>query len=222
MDEFEARSILTQNRQGKAFTRDILEEARNVVREKQKIGSVLSAAKPFTPFQWHGQDSLDENERKQKFFKTEFGARKGLKFKYHDSGMSLIEGIFSRGDRRLSALLVAAHRLGCRMDEWAEWFSLATWRSAIAEEGVDLDFYVHRTRDFEECLPWDHLFTQMKKSFLVREYQGALEEAYVADCSRQRCEDCGVCDFRAIKNRVYLPSYDEVVFKKGNRLARVS
>ena len=174
--------------------------------------------KPFTPFQWHGQDTLAENSRKLSFFRDEFRHRPGLNFKSHDAGMSLIEGIFSRGDRRLSALLLAAYRLGCRMDEWQEHFSFAKWQEAIANTGVDLDFYVYRTRDFDEVLPWDHLFTQMKKEFLLREYQGALEEAFVADCSHNRCEDCGICDFRTIKNRIYLPSSETVVFKKGNRL----
>lgn len=178
--------------------------------------------KPFTPFQWHAQDTMTENERKLAFFKSELGRRQGLKFKSHDAGMSLIEGVFSRGDRRLLPLLIEAYRQGARMDEWQEHFSLEIWQRAITATKTDIHFYVHRTRPFDEVLPWDHLFTQMKKEFLLSEYQAALDEAFTPDCSRNKCEDCGVCDFHEIKNRVYLPSKEGIVFKKGNRLGKGS
>ncbi len=176
--------------------------------------------KPFTPFQWHGQDTLEENRRKQAFFREAFHRRPGLKFKWHNAHMSLVEGLFSRGDRRLSALLLAAYRLGCRLDEWEEQFDFAKWERAMEETKTDLHFYVYRVRDLDEVLPWDHLFVQMRKDFLKREYQGALEEAFVADCSMNKCENCGVCDFHEIKNRLYLPAAEtgSIVFKKGHRL----
>ncbi|MBU1918119.1 TIGR03960 family B12-binding radical SAM protein, partial [bacterium] len=166
------------------------------------IGLSLLVPKPFTPFQWAGQLARDEAGRKLDLIKSHLKYR-SIKLKYHDLKAAVIEGLFSRGDRRLSSLLVNVYEKGCRFDQWKEHFNYDTWMQAIEELGVDLDFYVSRERNKEELFPWDHLFVQMSKDFLWQEYEKAKEEAFTPDCSREKCVKCGVCDFKDVKNRIY-------------------
>jgi radical SAM family uncharacterized protein/radical SAM-linked protein len=167
--------------------------------------------KPFTPFQWEPQLSIEEVEEKHELLRRRLKGR-GLNFKYHNVEMSYLEGVFSRGDRRLAKVVIRAYELGCRFDEWHEHFRFDLWRQAFQETGVDPDFYTARRRSREEILPWDHLFTQMKKDFLWEEFEAAHDLAFIEDCSTHRCTDCGVCDFRTVKNvnYQYLPETGQV------------
>ncbi len=174
--------------------------------------------KPHTPFQWEPQMTIEETERKYALVRRNLGDRR-IHFKHHHSQMSYLEGILSRGDRRVSQLLYFAFQEGCRFDEWEEHFDFAKWSQAIEKWGVDPAFYLHRKRNREEVLPWDHLFAQMDKEFLWEEYEKAQREAFTEDCSVARCSDCGVCDFREVKNRIYVVDEKPVVVKKGNREA---
>ena len=167
--------------------------------------------KPFTPFQWEPQLSREETHRLHALLRNNLQAR-GLVFKHHDVEMSYLEGVFSRGDRRLSQVLYRAWELGARFDEWHELFDFGLWEQAFRDTGLDPDFYVSRRRDQEEILPWDHLFIQMKKDFLWEELTAAHDLAFAEDCSTDRCTDCGVCDFRKVKNvnYEYLPESKKI------------
>lgn len=158
--------------------------------------------KPFTPFQWEPQRSIEEVH--QLHGKISHALRRpGLNFKHHNVQMSYLEGVFSRGDRRLSHVVLAAYQKGARFDEWKEQFNFELWEQVFEETGVDPDFYVTRRRERNEILPWDHLFIQMDKDFLWSEWEAAHDLAFVEDCSTHRCTNCGVCDFRLVKNVNY-------------------
>lgn len=173
--------------------------------------------KPFTPFQWEPQMTIAETRRKHSLVRKNLKHR-SLNFKHHDAEMSFLEGLFARGDRRLSRVIHQAFVNGCRFDEWGEHFDFAKWQKTFSETGVDLDFYLHRKREFTEVFPWDHLFTQMRKDWLWQEYQAAAKEAFVADCSVEKCADfCGVCDFKVVKNKIYVVDEKPLAVKKGNR-----
>ncbi len=174
--------------------------------------------KPHTPFQWAPQLSIEQTETRHHLVKTNIPNRR-IKFKHHNSKMSFLEGIFSRGDRRVATLIHLAFQAGCRFDEWDEHFDFQKWQEAIAKWGLNPEFYLHRARDREEIFPWDHLFAQMDKKFLWDELELARKEAFTEDCSVARCTDCGVCDFRVVKNRIYVTGDQPVMVKKGNREA---
>lgn len=166
------------------------------------VGCSSFVPKPFTPFQWEPQLSMAEVEAKHAQLRLAL-RMPGIKFKTHGLTMSYLEGVFSRGDRRLARTLVRAHELGCRFDEWDEKLDFAAWQRAFAETGLDPDFYVTRRRDRDEVLPWDHLFVDMKKSFLWEELEASHDLAFIEDCSTGKCSDCGVCDFRKVLNVNY-------------------
>ncbi|MBI5286990.1 MAG: DUF2344 domain-containing protein [Deltaproteobacteria bacterium] len=155
--------------------------------------------KPHTPFQWEPQITMDECMERQVFL------RKGLKrhrleFKTHDARMGLLEGVFSRGDRRLSRVIKRAFELGCRFDGWGEVFRFNLWEQAFKETGLDMAFYTYRGRGREEVFPWDHLSSRVDKDFLYEEYEKALRAQETPDCRVDRCSVCGVCDHKVIKN----------------------
>jgi len=152
--------------------------------------------KPHTPFQWCGQITMDESrERIQRLMRKL--PSKGFKLKWHDPELSLLEGVFSRGDRRLSRLLEAAWQDGARLDGWNEHFSFQRWQQAAERTGISLDDCL-RPRGREEVLPWDHLSSGVERSFLEREYERAMERKYTPDCRRHGCQSCGLCDFKTI------------------------
>lgn len=158
--------------------------------------------KPFTPFQWEPQLSITEVEERHRLLAAQLKER-GLQFKRHNVQMSYLEGVFSRGDRRLSKVLLKAYELGARFDEWEEMLDFDLWQQAFAKTGIDPDFYVTRKRSRDEVLPWDHLFIQMKKDFLWSELEAAHDLVNTQDCSTHRCTDCGVCDFQKVQNVNY-------------------
>ena len=157
--------------------------------------------KPYTPFQWEPQEAAVECSRKITELKKALAVR-GIGFKWHDPRMSLLEGVFARGDRRLSAVLEKAFEKGCRFDGWSDEFSWEKWSEAFEEAGIDPSFYTARRRGSEEVLPWDHLNQTVKKEFLYSEYRRAVDLAGTPDCKVDRCGNCGICDFKAIKNRI--------------------
>ena len=101
-------------------------------------------------------------------------------------------------------MLLAAHRLGCRLDAWSEHLRLETWRQAFQETGVDPDFYL-RERDPDEVLPWDHLDSGVSRAFLLAERDRAFQGLETPDCRRAGCQDCGVCDHDRIDLRLDQP-----------------
>ena len=155
--------------------------------------------KPHAPFQWAGMISVDEALRRFRYLKEKAKGLRGVTLKWHDPNVSRLEGLFSRGDRRLSKVLVKAYEKGCILDGWSEYFKKELWFDAIEEEGIDIDFFVTRDRDLDEPLPWDHMDMRVKKSFLAREWKRAINAELTPDCREGTCSACGICDFKTIQ-----------------------
>jgi len=162
--------------------------------------------KPHTPFQWNAQNSLDESSRKIERIKKALNIS-GVHFKWQNPKVSLLEGLWARGDRRLGKLLVNAYGKGCRFDGWSDKFRYDLWENAIKDTGVDTDFYLLRKRSISEPLPWDHIDTGVSKEFLICELEKA-EKAEKTDDCRNQCSSCGVCDFTRIKPKICCYSVD--------------
>ncbi len=154
--------------------------------------------KSHTPFQWSAQLSMAESDARLRWLREKLQGRK-VKFKWHNPKMSILEGLFARGDRRLSKLLVNAYRLGCRLDGWSERLRYDLWEKAIEQSNVDIDFYTTRTRPLDEPLPWDHIDSMVTKDYLKDEWNKALQQESTADCRVGECNLCGVCDHADIK-----------------------
>jgi radical SAM-linked protein len=156
--------------------------------------------KAHTPFQWEEQISYEDILTKQEFLRNELKRRK-LNFKWHDAPLSVIEGVFARGDRRLGRVLLEAIELGCRFDSWGDHFSFSAWQKAFAKAGIDPRFYLRR-RGIDEILPWEHLDCGVNKEFLLAELGKSINREYTPDCREGLCSFCGVCDFEKIRNRL--------------------
>ncbi|WP_129124967.1 TIGR03960 family B12-binding radical SAM protein [Geomonas oryzae] len=189
----------------------IVELSREVKRQGKLAGnggdvnvSVSSfVPKPHTPFQWEPQITEAEIVEKQRHLRDALKKKK-LIMKWQDASLSGMEGVFARGDRRLSRLLVEAHRLGCRFDGWWEHFDRSKWAQAFENSGIDASFYLRR-READEVLPWDHIDCGVTKEFLLKEREAALVGAATPDCRFDRCTGCGVCDFKEVKLRLNDP-----------------
>lgn len=158
--------------------------------------------KSHTPFQWARQITLDQIRGRQHFLRDGLQRAK-LGFRYHHDRSSVMEGIYSRGDRRSADALEAAYRLGARLDGWQEHLREDAWAQAFEEQGLDPAFYNQRRRDPTEVFPWQAIDIGMKPEWLWEDWMDALEAGFVPDCSQEPCYDCGVCDHQEIHNRVY-------------------
>ncbi|HEU4675700.1 MAG TPA: TIGR03960 family B12-binding radical SAM protein [Motilibacteraceae bacterium] len=157
--------------------------------------------KPHTPFQWAPQ--LDHETTDARLAKLRDAIRadkstgRAIGFRYHDGKPGIVEGLLSRGDRRVGKVIRAVWEDGGRFDGWSEHFSFERWMAcaekAFADEPVDVDWYTTRERDYAEVLPWDHLDSGLDKDWLWEDWQDALDEAPVEDCRWTPCYDCGVC-----------------------------
>ena len=166
------------------------------------VSTTCFIPKAHTPFQRCPQISLDEAREKLQYLKSNLRHPK-INLKWQSPEMSLLEGVWSRGDRRLSKLLTAAFEKGCRLDGWTDKFNFSLWQKAFDETGIDPLFYTTRQRDEEEPLPWDHIDSGVSPGFLKREFQKAIEKAPTPDCRDNDCTGCGVCDFKTIKPVLY-------------------
>lgn len=138
--------------------------------------------KPHTPFQWCAQDSFEEVGSKQTLLREHFHAR-GLRLKSHDRGVSWLEGVMSRGDRRVADAIELAWQRGARFDSWTECFGLQRWREALEECEVKTDEYL-ATRPLTARLPWDHIDVGLEDGFLAKEYRRALKERLSPPCGK--------------------------------------
>ena len=158
--------------------------------------------KPFTPFQWFGQNTVAELRRKIGLLRDDLRRAKGVQLKWHDPAASLAEGLASRGDRRLGAVIEHVWRHGGTFQEWSEHFDLGRWQAAAIACGIDIDAYVYRHRTFDEVLPWDHLSAGLHKDFLWQDWRDALDEVGLEDCRWTPCYDCGACTGYGIEHVV--------------------
>ena len=169
--------------------------------------------KPHTPFQWEPQIQLEESLERQTFLRQELKKRR-LDFKWHDARMSFLEGVFARGDRRLSKVVKAAYGAGCRFDSWGDHFRFDIWQQIFKDNGVNPEFYTYRRRDRDEIFPWDHLNARVDKEFLYKEYERSVMTEQTSDCKTDKCSICGICDHKVIKN----VSFYEKSEVRGKRL----
>jgi radical SAM family uncharacterized protein/radical SAM-linked protein len=186
---------------------DLVKKLAKIKGPKKKRGKInVSAAtfipKAHTPFQWARQISLTESESKIKWLHDRLRIP-GIRFKWQDPQVSRLEGLWARGDRRLSRLLITAYKKGCKFDGWSDKFNYDLWQSALVEENIDPDFFSARARDVAEPLPWDHIDSRVNKSFLKQEWEKALENISTSDCRQGLCQQCGTCDFEKIEVKTY-------------------
>ena len=157
------------------------------------ISTASFVPKPFTPFQWYGQNSREMLMDKQKHLKDSITTKK-INYNYHDADTSFIEAVFARGDRRLAKSLELACEKGFRFDGWGDCFSLEKWLEVFEECGIDPDFYATRERELDELLPWDFLDYGVKKEFLLKEREKAYDDAVTPHC-RLKCSNCGAAKY---------------------------
>ena len=158
--------------------------------------------KPHTPFQWAAQLDHESTDRRLHLLRDAIRADrecgKAIGLRYHDGKPGIVEGLLSRGDRRVGAVILQAWRDGARFDGWHEHFSFDRWMSAaaraLADTPVDVDWFTTRERDRTEVLPWEHLDSGLDIEWLWEDWQAALDEEAVEDCRWTPCFDCGVCD----------------------------
>lgn len=158
-------------------------------------------AKPHTPFQWEPQAGFWEIFRKQKLLRAACRAAR-IQFKWHEAELSVLEGVFARGDRRVADVLERAYRAGARFDGWREHFRKDVWERAFEGIPDGMEAFL-RARDLDEVLPWDHLDMKILKTFLLRERKAAYGRAYTPECrpdfSDARCSACGTCTFDGLE-----------------------
>ena len=149
--------------------------------------------KPFTPFQWATMLNREDYIGKAMVVNHEMKAQlnhKSLKYNWHEADITVLEGVFARGDRRTSKVLLEAYRLGAIYDSWGEHFRYDIWLQAFENTGVDIAFYNLRERDLDEILPWDFINIGVSKNFLKREWENALAGKVTPNC-HQKCSGCG-------------------------------
>jgi radical SAM family uncharacterized protein len=166
-----------------------------------KVSIVTSTSffvpKPFTPFQWARMNTREEYLTKQHHLRGKINEqlnRKSIKYNWHEADLSELEGVFARGDRRISKVIYDAYKAGCLYDSWSEYFDFEKWQKAFKDNGIDYRFYTCRERDEEEIFPWDFIDTGVTKKFLLREYRNAKAEKITLNC-RQSCSGCGAKSF---------------------------
>ena len=174
----------------------------NKKRENLNVSVTTFIPKPHTPFQWTSQIPLSESKEKIQWLRKSL-KHPGIRFKWQNSEVSLLEGLWARGDRRLSRLLVTAYEKGCKFDGWSDKFDYGLWTASLAGEDVDVDYYTTRARDIAEPLPWDHIDTRVTKDFLKTEWDRAVEGIHSPDCRKNDCNICGACDFETIEPKVF-------------------
>ncbi len=184
------------NEMAKTFYAEIPKENR---RGKCQITSSTSyvVPKPFTPFQWAAQVSPDEYLRRKSVLMETLKQQlnfKSIKYNWHDSNTSIIEGLLARGDRRVGKVIYEVYKAGGIFDAWTDYFDEKKWTDAIAKTGTDMDFYTLRERSIDEILPWDYIDTGITKKFLAREYDRAKKGIVTPNC-RQACGGCGCTEF---------------------------
>jgi radical SAM superfamily enzyme YgiQ (UPF0313 family) len=158
--------------------------------------------KPHTPFQWAAQLDHETTDHRLLLLRDEIrkdrAYSKAIGYRYHDGKPGIVEGLLSRGDRRIGAVIEQVWKNGARFDGWQEHFSYEGWMNAAASAlqgtNVDVDWYTIRERNRDEVLPWDHLDSGLDKEWLWEDWQASLSEDAVEDCRWTPCFDCGVCD----------------------------
>jgi radical SAM superfamily enzyme YgiQ (UPF0313 family) len=170
------------------------------------IGVSAFVPKPFTPFQWHGQDTAEEVARKQQMLRRSIRDKAVVYRPNNELGIHL-EAVLSLGDRRLSDAIELVWRRGQTFDSWDEYFDYHRWMQALADCGVDVRYFANRHKSYDEPLPWDHIDCGVTKAYLRAEDKKARQVRFTKDCHTDPCTFCNACD-RA--------TTESAAFKKGN------
>jgi radical SAM family uncharacterized protein len=179
----------------------VLTEGRKLLGNKANVNVGVSTfiPKPHTPFQWVPQDTHDSVRAKQNLLRRELRGQ-GMHLRLNEIPTSEFEGWLSRGDRRLSAVIERAWRLGCKFDAWNDEHHHHLWQQAFAEYGIDTSFYTTRERDVDEVFPWDHIDAAVHKKFLKDDYLMSIKGETRVDC-RDKCFACGILPkFKGIRS----------------------
>lgn len=147
--------------------------------------------KPFTPFQFHPQDTVEMIAHKQKLLEETVKGHKRIRVSWHSPETSILEAVLARGDRRLCKVILDAWKKGCLFDAWSEHFRFDLWQQAMADNGLTMEFYANRARSYDEVLPWDHLDYYVDKAFFIKENEKAIAAQTTPHC-RMQCTACGV------------------------------
>ena len=179
---------------------------------KVTVSCSFFVPKTHSPYQWYGQQDVEEIHRKQRYLKSLINNR-NISYHYHDGHTGYLEAIFARGDRRLAASVIEAWKHGCKFDGWTEYFKYDTWMQAFKDTNIDPDYYARRDRSFEEALPWEHIDDTVSKAFLQREWERAVDGTLTWDCRRKPCNGCNACP------ELGTPIID---YKEGGRVEKVT
>ena len=182
------------------LAKKVVETAYQIPRQKGEKPCTVTMSvssfvpKPHTPFQWCAQNTPEELREKQQIMRDNCTSRR-ITLNYHESKLSVLEGVFARGDRRLGAVLEKAESIGCRFDGWSEHFSFERWMEAFSALSVPLERYT-RARGENEVFPWDIIDIGVTKHFLRHEYEKAEKGELTQNC-RQGCSGCGAASYKA-------------------------
>ena len=157
------------------------------------ISTSFFVPKPFTPFQWAPMYPKEEYLRRAKIVNDTMKEqlnRKSLRYHWHEADVTVLEGIFARGDRRIARAIYYAYESGCIFDAWGDFFDAEKWDAAFEKAGLDVAFYAYRERNIDEILPWDFIDVGIRKDFFVREWKRAMEGTVTPNC-RMMCSGCG-------------------------------
>lgn len=154
--------------------------------------------KPFTPFQWapmlNHEDYIERAAIVKHAFLNQLN-KKSLRYNWHDAEVSVLEGVFARGDRKIASVIEEAYRMGCIYDSWSEQFDNDKWMRAFDNTGIDIGFYNLRERGEDEVFPWDFIDIGVTKKFLRREWDRAMKGEVTPNC-RMQCSGCGVAKWK--------------------------
>lgn len=153
--------------------------------------------KPFTPFQWSSMCKFEDYLAKAKTVNAkmkEMINKKSIKYNWHNADVTILEGLFARGDRRVSRLILSAYQKGCLYDAWSEFFDYHKWLETAKETNIDIEFYTTRPRKLDEVFPWDFIDIGVTKEFLKEEYEKAINEEITPNC-KINCQGCGANQF---------------------------
>ena len=167
-----------------------------------KVNIVTSTSifvpKPFTPFQWAPMDTMEQAREKRDFLLSKIKGQlnaKSIKYNCHDADVSVLEGVFARGDRKLCNVIRQAYESGCMYDAWSEYFHYDKWKKAFEDNNLDMEFYISRERAEDELFPWDFIDIGVTKEFMLKEYHNSKAEVVTPNC-RSRCSGCGAMKFQ--------------------------
>jgi radical SAM family uncharacterized protein/radical SAM-linked protein len=181
----------------------LIKELKSNTKRLRRSGKIIVSVatfvpKPHTPFQWEPQIPLETAMQKINWLKNNLKLP-GVQVKWQDPRVSVIEGVWARGDRKLNKVLINAWRSGCRFDGWTDYFNYDRWISVFEDSGIEPTHYTEGYSDTDQPLAWDHINIGVDRSFLVEEKARAVDGRITEDCRTGACSGCGVCDFTLIK-----------------------